>query len=147
MALFLAEKGANVNLRDNYGWFVLKHEVMKGNAELILKLIQRGADVETRDELEWSSLHLAMNNFKEGSHIRVIKVLLDNNASLNALDMKMRTPLHYLFVKANKRDRCDLFDPFEVIAMVCQKEIEGEDELKFLHSGDNNGNTIMHYMA
>jgi len=69
LALFLAEKGANVNLRDNYGWFVMKHEVMKGNADLMLKLIQRGADVETRDELERSSLHLAFNNFKEGSHL------------------------------------------------------------------------------
>ena len=52
LALFLAEKGANVNLRDNYGWFVLKHEVMKGNSEMVLKLIQRGADIEIRDEIE-----------------------------------------------------------------------------------------------
>jgi len=63
LALFLAEKGADLNCRDNYGFFVLKHEVLKGNADMMLKLIQRGADLETRDEFERSSLHIAMNNY------------------------------------------------------------------------------------
>jgi len=43
-----------------------------------------------------------MNLYRQGFNDSIIKVLLDNHANLNAVDMKGRTPLHYLFVKANK---------------------------------------------
>jgi ankyrin repeat protein len=46
------EKGADVNQRDNYGFFVLKHEILKGNLEMIKKLLKLGANLETRDEME-----------------------------------------------------------------------------------------------
>lgn len=111
-----------MNLWDNYGMFVLKEEVMKGNREMTLKLLQRGADIENWDEFEWTPLHIAMNLYWQGFNDSIIKVLLDNHASLNVVDMKGRTPLHYLFIKANKRDRSEDWDPVEIIAMICEWE-------------------------
>jgi ankyrin repeat protein len=61
LALYLVEKGADVNQRDNYGFFVLKHEILKGNVDMIRKLLKLGANLENRDEFERSSLHIAMN--------------------------------------------------------------------------------------
>jgi ankyrin repeat protein len=98
----LAEKGADINKLDNYGFFALKREVIQGQIEMIKKLLARGADIENRDEFGRTVLHLAMNRYRENSNTNVIQILLTHGASLNAVDNKGRTPLHYLFVKSNR---------------------------------------------
>ena len=78
--------------------------VLQNKAILVKQLISKGADVETKHNGR-TSLHIAAKN----NNLSIIKILLDNNANVNAADSPVGalTPLiialqqgHYLVVEA-----------------------------------------------
>lgn len=142
LALYLASKGADINRLDNYGFFALKSELFNNNLARIQQLLNLGADVNKKDEFQRTVLHHAFNRYRVGNDLAIIKYLIGQGADINSKDFKSRVPLHYLFVKTNKRFSNDQNDPVDLIVEVVNlcKNIE-------LTQKDNNGNTVLHYIA
>lgn len=63
----------------------------RGNGEVVIMLLRRGAYVDTKDQfISRTALHLAVHN----GHTDVAKILLNRGAAVDALDSMARTPLH-----------------------------------------------------
>jgi ankyrin repeat protein len=62
----------------------------RGHARLAELLLEKGAMVDSRNELQATPLHRAVN----GNHVAVIEVLLDNSADIEARDNQGGTTLH-----------------------------------------------------
>ena len=142
LALYLATKGADINRLDNYGFFALKSEVFNNNLDRIKRLIDVGANVNTKDEFQRTVLHHAFNRYRVGNDLGIIRYLISKGANINAKDFKQRTPLHYLFVKSNRRFSHEQNDPVDVIV-----ECLNLYQDIVLSEGDNNGNTVLHYIC
>jgi ankyrin repeat protein len=142
LAFYLASKGADINRLDNYGFFALKKEVFENNLDRIKRLIDSGADINMKDEFQRTVLHHSFNRYKVGNDLSIIRYLIGKGADINAKDFKNRTPLHYLFVKSNRRFRNEQNDPADVMVECINQYPE-----IVLNEGDNNGNTILHYIC
>jgi len=142
LALYLASKGADINRLDNYGFFALKSEVFNNNLDRIKQLINAGANINNIDEFQRTVLHHTFNRFRTGNDLAIGRYLMANGADINAKDFKKRTPLHYLFVKSNRRRSHEPNDPNDMFAEwinLCSNIT--------INEGDNNGNTVLHYMC
>lgn len=96
---------------DNYGEFALKREMYANDYNLLKKLLEKGADPNQKDEFGRTCLHLTCNMAHRKDVKDVIQLLVKYNANLSCLDFKQRTPLHYLFIRKNRRYESDRFDP------------------------------------
>ena len=110
-AFYLVDQGANINHMDNYGFFALKRELLQNNVELMEKLLAKGANPDQTDEFGRTVLHLACNKVHQGDMKRVIALLGKYRADIGVLDMKRRSPLHYLFIAKNRRGEHNQFEP------------------------------------
>ena len=63
------------------------------------------------DEFGRTTLHLACNMIQRRDMKETIKLLVKHDADINAVDMKRRTPAHYMFVRKNRRFEIDHFEP------------------------------------
>ncbi|TQS31788.1 hypothetical protein Golomagni_07921, partial [Golovinomyces magnicellulatus] len=61
-----------------------------GFGNIVETLLSRGADVDSRNQVEQTPLHCASRSGRES----VVKMLLDRGAKVNALDETKQTPLH-----------------------------------------------------
>ena len=72
-----------------------------GDSQMVLdslnnsKYGQMAADVNSRREDDWTTLHMAAS---EG-HYYVTKVLLESNAEVDAVSSSTRTPLHIACIR------------------------------------------------
>lgn len=105
------DHGANINQIDNYGFFALKHELFQNNAEMMKRLLKKGANPDQTDEFGRTCLHLACNHSTRRDMKEIIKVLMESGANIQVEDMKKRTPLHYMFVRKNRRGDTDDLEP------------------------------------
>jgi ankyrin repeat protein len=96
---------------DNYGEFALKRELYQNDYNLIKKLLEKGADPNQKDEFGRTCLHLGCNMAHRKDVKEVMKILVKYNADLSWLDFKQRTPLHYMFIRKNRRFEQDKFEP------------------------------------
>ena len=62
----------------------------RGNTELAMALVDRGADVDASDEFQMTPLHWASYN----GHMEVAMALMDRGANVDARDDNQKTPLH-----------------------------------------------------
>lgn len=85
------QQGVNLVLQDTYGanWIPFHWAARNTNLAMIKLLVARGADVDTRDHLGRTSLHLG-----SWFGLEVVKVLIENGADLAARDVDGNTPLH-----------------------------------------------------
>jgi ankyrin repeat protein len=90
VARVLLEAGADLKIRDKYGWSPLHRASDGGHSNVVRVLIDYGADVSARDEFGWTPLHWASDR----GHMGVACVLLDHRADPTAHDEQGWTPLH-----------------------------------------------------
>ena len=79
MALFLIERGADVNSSDSDNWTPLLNSAKNGNAELVRVLIEKRAMIDARDSGNFTSLMWACYK----NRTDCVKLLLDANANPN----------------------------------------------------------------
>ena len=94
----LLQHGANFrNTKDRLGRNILCSAAADGGAGIVKQLLQAGVDVNPRSNNEYhitltpTALHVAV----EKNEVKVLKVLLQNGANVNAIDEAGLTPLHW----------------------------------------------------
>ena len=108
-ALYLVQKfAANINHIDNYGMFGLKKELFGNNFQAFQRLLDQGhANPNMKDEFQRTVLHLSCDFSNRRDYNEYFKILMRHNANIAELDFKGRTPLHYMYIKKNRRHECD----------------------------------------
>jgi len=86
----LIEGGADVNRRTPYGTTPLDRAVGAGFKDIVGLLIAKGANVNTKDNWDWTPLHSAVYGHKD-----IVELLIAKGADVNARDAEGRTPLSY----------------------------------------------------
>lgn len=123
---FVMAQGVDLTLQDTHGknWIPLHWAAKSDNLAMIKLLLDRGAEVDTRDHLGRTSLHL-------GSWFGpdVVRFLLENGADTSARDINGYTPLHTA-VRHSK----------ETTKVLLEK---GAD----VNARDDNGSTPLHVAA
>ncbi len=101
MAIFLIERGANVNLRSKKGVLPITWAASKGHTDVIKALLDKGADpngaggegeVLARSEIDLLPLHAAAR----ANRVDCVKLLIDRGAKIDSRASwnKNETPLH-----------------------------------------------------
>lgn len=90
VAGFIAEHCTNVDENSGYGT-ALMAAVVKGNEEMVTKLLALGADPNISDSNQTTALHYAVMFQKED----MIKKLVDHNANISLKDSNGFTPVEY----------------------------------------------------
>ena len=70
---------------------ILHFAVLGDNIDLIQYIIDKGVDIDSRNNFEESPIHWCC---KEGN-LKILKLLIDNGADYNAKDFDGNTPLHW----------------------------------------------------
>ena len=94
---FLVEKGADINLKDNYKNTPLLHAVSNGKRKMAVLLLDHGARVSDINKEGLTALYMAV--YRGNSEIA--ELLLDQGAKIHFQDEDGNTPLH---VAARKGD-------------------------------------------
>lgn len=102
MAKYLLDEGALVDGTDEYGKYTPLMETSM--PEMVQLLISRGADVNARNNFNYTALHKAVSNYmkpdnKEKECDKILKMLFDKGADINAQDGNGTTPLMYTVQK------------------------------------------------
>lgn len=84
--------GADTTAIDLTGWTSLHLCTMRGDHVVSEHLLQRGAQINARDEWRHTPLHWAAYR----GRIEVVKVLLQHGALVNLQDIAGQTPLHWV---------------------------------------------------
>jgi uncharacterized protein len=90
IALFLLEKGADVQAPDTSGRTPLHLAVERGDAAMVKELLRRKADPTKRDRIGWTPLHHAAAK----NRLEIATLLLDSGMSPNVLSELGGTALH-----------------------------------------------------
>ncbi|WP_371219232.1 ankyrin repeat domain-containing protein [Orientia tsutsugamushi] len=128
IATLLLKKGADVNIKNQYGSTPLHAAVYHKHINIATLLLKKGADVNIKNQYGYTPLHLASQRIPsyydvdvcvpdDGSAPFVIdeeyytstnklKLLLDNGANVNLMDNDGYTALHY----ASARGRIDVVE-------------------------------------
>ena len=91
----LVNRGANVNVQDKYGRTPLMIHAEKGNKDIVSYLVAHGADVDRKDTVGWTALHIS-------GHLTIVKILVDGGANVNVQDSDGHTPLMIHAENGNK---------------------------------------------
>ena len=87
----LLEGGARAHSKDKlFGWTPLHWAAGRGERELLILLLDHGAEVNAKDNNLWTPLHEAISN----KDTETAALLLDRGADVNAADKNGRTALH-----------------------------------------------------
>ena len=92
----LIEGGADVSRRTSHGTTPLSRAVGVGFKDIVELLIAKGADVNAKDNWNWTPLHSAVYGHKD-----IVELLITEGANVNARDGGGRTPLWYAKDKGN----------------------------------------------
>ena len=101
----LIEHLQNLDIRGRYLWSPL-HEILvldkvrRGDLEIGHRLLDCGADVNARNDEDWTPLHLAAEN----GRVDFVQMLLEHGAAINAPADGGETPLHW----ASKKGQVDV---------------------------------------
>ena len=63
----------------------------QGKLTSVKYLVEKGADIESKDKYEWTPLHWACEN----GHLAVVKYLIKKGANIEAQNRYKQTPLHW----------------------------------------------------
>ncbi|KAI0880260.1 ankyrin repeat-containing domain protein [Annulohypoxylon maeteangense] len=96
----LLEK-SDVHLKDVYGRTPLFYACGHGNLEIVSRLFDHQADASVQDDDGQTALHFAAKGAKRptSNHEKIIRLLLEKHADVNASDRKGKTPRDYAKLK------------------------------------------------
>jgi ankyrin repeat protein len=94
-AQILFDHGVVIDKRDNQGSTALHYAVTLGAAELVAALVERGADVNLRDNVGRSSLDLALG-IRALSQAQIVRNLCDHGADLSRMGTNQRAVVESL---------------------------------------------------
>jgi len=89
MVKYLIDKGADVNIANDFGYTPILGAASGGNVEGIQYLIDAGADINTKLPNGESLIHMAAR----GGNVEVLKMLVDNGVDINQKTDFGRIPL------------------------------------------------------
>ena len=95
----LLAKGADPNIRDEYGYTPLILAASEGRSDMVRQLIDKGADVNARTASNWTALLWASSM----GYSDVVKLLLERGADPEAKDQVRRHFLNEGFQKRPHR--------------------------------------------
>ena len=105
-SLALAESKDTPTEKDDYGLTPLHRAAVKGDVELVKSLLEKGAEVDSRDDAGRTALHYAtgaaFGNKSPDWKADTTTLLLDKGANISAQDNIGWTPLHYAAFLLNK---------------------------------------------
>lgn len=93
--IYLAERGADSELKTNTGETALHRACIGGHFEAVRMLILMEVDLDARDNYGWYPLHSAASKGRND----IIGLLLEAHCDINCTDMKGYTPLHRAILK------------------------------------------------
>ena len=103
----LREEGVEIDARDEtHQRSALHWACMKGNMELAMALVNRGADVDARDVNQCTPLHYACDK----GNMELAMALVDRGADVDARSVDQCTPLHIACMKGNMEVAMALVD-------------------------------------
>ena len=89
---FLLEKGANVNIIDNYGNTPLLWAIDKKHLEMVKLLIENGANLNVENNIGGTPLHIAVDK----EHVGIARLLIINGVDINKINKNGHNALRYL---------------------------------------------------
>ncbi|MDD5773688.1 MAG: ankyrin repeat domain-containing protein [bacterium] len=119
----LLDKGADVNVKDKYGFNVLIKEAGSGHTEIVKLLLEKGAVVNAKTKGGYTALMAAAEQY---NNTEILKMLLDKGAIINAKTDKGDNALIYAAREGHT----------EIVKILLAK---GAD----LHAKDKYGRTVL----
>lgn len=95
---FILDKNSKLYEQSNY---LLSRAIRKKNIDIIKLLIQRGADINYKDESGVYPIHLAIL----WQELEIVKLLINHGADINVQDDKGLTPLHFAILRCQFRGK------------------------------------------
>jgi predicted nucleic acid-binding OB-fold protein len=99
MIQWLIKNGADVNLKNNYGYTPFHYAVSDSNFETVETLIENGADVNVKNNYGYTPLHYAVSD----GNFETVETLIENGADVNVKNNYGYTPLHYAVSSENSK--------------------------------------------
>lgn len=97
IALYLIEKGINVNNQDYQGQIALHYiAVYKNDLKVARSIIQNGADIDIKDKFGNSALWTSIFNAR--GEYDLVKLLLENHADLKSANSAGKTPYDLAYI-------------------------------------------------
>ncbi|MFH1537311.1 MAG: ankyrin repeat domain-containing protein [bacterium] len=90
----LINHNADVFVRDDSDRTLLHRAAEEADLEFARMLVEKGVDVDVKDERGLTPLHYASRGRRK-SHMQTAKFLISAGASIGAMDINNKTPLHY----------------------------------------------------
>ena len=87
-AKILIEKGANIELKDRYGYTPLEVAVHNGHISIVKLLIEKGSKINDQNGWKETPLHFALKRNKK----EIIELLLQNGANMDLKNEDGKTP-------------------------------------------------------
>ena len=81
----LLKNGATINGKDCFGMTPLEYAIRNGNVKMMEYLIQAGANVDAKNEDEYTLLMLVIQGFKYAVGFPMVKILLKNGADVSII--------------------------------------------------------------
>jgi ankyrin repeat protein len=102
LLISLSEKSILESLKNRAGKTILHAAVDRGNITALKLLLDFKINLELKDDIDSTPMHLAASNSEYEGKVEIVKLLIANGADLEAKDIDGRTPLHNAAIYGNK---------------------------------------------
>ncbi len=76
--------------------------------EVISLLLERGVDVNHKDEDEWNALYFLCRHYQKDNLTEIISLLIDHKIDVNSKDKEGKNILHWLCENYEKDNLCEI---------------------------------------